>query len=162
MPNWRTYEEVARFLLDEFCDHFGLDRVEAKTTIRGESTDWELDAVGVRVGEGEAIVVVECRRHTRKRISQEQVAGLAFRVQDTGAEGGIIVSPLGLQEGASRVAAAKGIVSVQLNPDCTSTEYMMQFLNKVILGFSESVAIHESFSLVARSKDGLIIARIDD
>jgi hypothetical protein len=43
---------------------------------------------------------------------------LAYRIIDTGADGGILVSPLGLQEGAERVAAAENIISVRLNEDC--------------------------------------------
>jgi hypothetical protein len=32
---WRSYEEVAQYLLDEFADHFGLERVEEKQKIIG-------------------------------------------------------------------------------------------------------------------------------
>src|SRR5262250_1546186 len=40
------------------------------------------------------------------------LGGIAYRIRDSGAEGGIVVSPLGLQEGAAKVAKKENIVSV--------------------------------------------------
>jgi formylglycine-generating enzyme required for sulfatase activity len=59
---------------------------------------------------------------------------LAYRIIDTGADGGILVSPLGLQEGAERVAAAENIISVRLNEDCNRYEFVLGFLNQIRLG----------------------------
>lgn len=151
---WRTYEEVARYLLNEMAAEFGLDRVEAKRTIVGvnSGTEWEIDAKGVRAEDG-AIVIVECRAHS-SRLTQEAIGALAYRILDTNAGGGIIVSPLGLQYGAKRVAAASGIIVVRLRVDSTATEYLMQFLNKICLGIP-----HESFtvscSIVAASLESV-------
>jgi hypothetical protein len=58
---------------------------------------------------------------------------LAYSIIDTGALGGIIVSPFGLQEGADKVAAAEKIISVRLNADSTPTEFAFQFLKKLCL-----------------------------
>ncbi|MCZ7654109.1 MAG: hypothetical protein M5R42_07210 [Rhodocyclaceae bacterium] len=69
--------------------------------------------------DGEGIIVVECRQYRSKRQVQEQVAALAYRVLDTGARGAIIVSPLDLQAGAKKVAAAENVISVQLDADST-------------------------------------------
>jgi hypothetical protein len=47
---WRTYEEVAQYLLNEFAAHFGLGHVEGKQVVPGQSgADWEIDAKGVAV-----------------------------------------------------------------------------------------------------------------
>jgi hypothetical protein len=110
MPqNWETYEQVAQFLLNEMAAQFGLGRVEGKQIIPGDSgTSWEIDAKGVRAGD-EGFVIIECRRYTTRGVPQEQVGGLAYRIRDTGAEGGSLVSPLGLQQGAALVAAHSGI-----------------------------------------------------
>jgi hypothetical protein len=132
---WRTYEEVAQYLLEQFASHFGLGRVEGKQLVPGASgTPWEIDAKGIKIGD-EGIVLIECRRHTKSKISQEQVGGLAFRIKDTGSEGGIIVSPLELQKGAKLVAAHENIIHVTLAPESTTTEYVMKFLNKIFVGF---------------------------
>ena len=37
---------------------------------------------------------------------------MAYRISDTGAEGGIIVSPLGVQEGGKKIAETENIVTV--------------------------------------------------
>lgn len=135
---WKTYEEVAAYLLNQFAKGFGLSRVEGKQVVKGRKsgTEWEIDAKGV--GEGnEGFIVVECRRYTKSKQSQEKVASLAYRITDTGAKGGIVVSPLGLQEGASKIATAENIVEVRLAPDSTPDDFNMQFLNKVMIGLSD-------------------------
>jgi hypothetical protein len=67
---------------------------------------------------------------------------------DTGSVGGIVVSPLGLQEGASKVAAHADIVDVRLDPSTTNTEYFMRFLNKVLVGVSDHATVTDTASVV--------------
>jgi hypothetical protein len=132
---WQSYEEVAAYLLGQFAHEFGLDRIEGKQSVTGQrsGTDWEIDAKGVRTGDG-GFMIIECRRYTTSRQSQERVGGLAYRIIDTGAFGGIIVSPLGLQEGAEKVALAENIFDVRLHEDSTRHQFAMQFLNKFRVG----------------------------
>lgn len=145
---WQSYEEVATYLLNQCAQEFGLSKVEGKQTISGlrSNTEWEIDAKGVNEG-NEGFVIIECRRYTTSRLNQESIAALAYRILDTGAQGGIIVSPLGLQEGAEKVARAEKIVNVQLSPDSTPHEFAMQFLNKIFLGFEERIPLHDEFSV---------------
>ena len=94
---------------------------------------WEIDAKGI--GENDEIFfIVECRRYTTSRQSQEKVGSLAYRILDTGAKGGIVVSPLGMQEGASKIAQAETIYNVILDADSTTTEYILRFLEKTRYG----------------------------
>jgi len=97
--------------------------------------DWELDAKGIKA-DGCAFVVVECRRHTISKIKQAAVASLAWCIQDTGAAGGFIVSPLGLQEGAVKVAAAASIQAVTLNADATPQQFVLLFLGNLFVGLT--------------------------
>ena len=133
---WKTYEEVAEYLLNQFKEHFDLERVEAKQTVKGRKsgTDWEIDAKGVKSADNEMFIIVECRRHTTSRLNQEGLGGIAYRIQDTGAIGGIIVSPLGLQAGAKKIANAENIISVELNADATPAEFTLKFLDKLHCG----------------------------
>jgi len=135
---WKTYEEVAAYLLGMFAEHFGLSRVEGKQSVPGlrSGTDWTIDAKGKSSG-AEAFVIIECRRHTTSKEDQEQLGGLAYRTIDTGAQGGILVSPLGFQSCAQKVAQAEGIVHVELHPDSTPTEFAMRFLNQIFVGIHE-------------------------
>lgn len=136
-PQWKQYEKLAKILLDRFATDFGLSRVEGKQVVRGQQsgTDWEIDAKGV--GEGnQGFIIVECRRYTTSRLKQAKVGEVAYTITDTGAKGGIIVSPLGLQEGARKVAEAANIVEVRLHPDSTPQQFAMQFLNKIMIGRS--------------------------
>src|ERR1700675_4241463 len=92
-PEWKRYEEVARDLLNRFAQEFGLKFVEGKQRIQGlrSGTAWEIDAKGVAGGE-EGFFIVECRRYTTSKQNQEKVSALAYRISDTGAVGGILVS----------------------------------------------------------------------
>lgn len=152
---WESYEQVAAYLLDRFAEHFGVGRFEGKQLIAGESgTAWEIDAKGSS-DDGAHFVVVECKRHTKSGISQDITAGLAWRIQDTGAFSGILVSPIGLQEGAKKVAAKADIVEVILDQNSTTTDYVMKFLNRVCLGFSETVnlSVTEALTITIRDRD---------
>lgn len=142
MRKWRTYEEVAAYLLDQFAQEFGLERVEGKQLVRGKrsGTTWEIDAKGVREG-NTGFVIVECRRYTTSRLNQEAVGGLAYRIIDTGAEGGILVTPLDVQVGAKKIASAEGIVTVQLNADSSPHQYLLRFLDKVMVGLQDHIRI---------------------
>jgi len=137
---WENYEEVAVYLLDQVGDRLGLDfeRVEGKQDIYGSRSGakWEIDGKGVKVGE-EGIVIIECRRYTTSR--QKQAAGLAYRIIDTGAVGGILVSPLGFQKGAKKIAAAEGIQEVFMDENSTRSDYMVKFLNRATLGVSAQI-----------------------
>jgi hypothetical protein len=137
--SWKTYEEVAQFLLNQIAGHFGLGHVEGKQVVPGDSgTNWEIDAKGVLAGH-EGFLIIECRRYTKRGIPQDQVAGLAYRIRDTGADGGVIVSPLELQRGAAMVAAHTRIRSVRLAPHSTTTKYVLQFLNQTFIGIEPEV-----------------------
>lgn len=157
---WRTYEEVAQHLLNEFASHFGLGRVEGKQLIPGASTtQWEIDAKGI-VADGEGVFIVECRRHTTSKLHQEAIAGLAYRIIDTGASGGILVTPLDLQVGAKKVASHAGIHHVILNPDSTTTQYVLSFLNNTFVGVSDTCNIMLKESLTIEVfQDGKVIER---
>jgi len=155
---WKTYEKVAMHLLDQLREHLGLEKVEGKQKIHGDRSeaDWEIDAKGAKTSQNEMFVIVECRRHTTARQKQEHLAGLAYRIIDTGAVGGIIVSPLGLQKGAKKIGQAEGIVEVKLNPDCTTSTYVLEFLNKVMVGLSDEVKAKDQLQIVMKDSGGNI------
>lgn len=142
---WQQYQDLARQLLGRFAADFGLDRVEGPQSLPGlrSTTDWAIDAKGV-LENGEGILLVECRQYRNKKQVQEQVAALAYRILDTGASGAIVVSPLGLQSGARKIASAENVLSVHLTPDSTAEEFSMQFLNKIYIGVVERVFAQDS------------------
>ena len=146
-----SYEQTARYLLHQFREKFGLKKVEGKQAIKGKRTGatYRIDAKGVCKGK-EGFLVIECRRYTTSRQKQEQVAALAYRIQDAGASGGIIVSPLGIQKGAKKIAAAENIHTVLLDESSTKESYILQFLNQVMVGRTDrlSVGIIEKAEIV--------------
>lgn len=105
-------------------------------------------------------MIVECRRYTTSRLPQESVGGLAYRIIDTGASGGILVTPLNLQSGAKKVAGHSNIQHVILGPNSTTTEYVLRFLNRTFIGVADtcSVLLKES-STVEVIQDGKVVEK---
>lgn len=161
MAAWQTYEEVARFLLQELAAHFGLGAVEGKQIVPGTSgTNWEIDAKAFSAA-GDGFLLVECRRHTTRGPTQEQMAALCYRITDSGACGGIMVSPHEPQRGAKLVASHEGVHQVQLRADSTTENYLLRFLNRVFVGVSDVAALTVTDSAVVRiiSADGSTLER---
>lgn len=159
--SWKNYELVAQYVLERIGERFGLAEVQGKQLVVGRrtGTEWEIDAKGVRDGDG-AIILIECRRHGN-RLSQEAVAAVAFRIIDTGAEGGIIVSPLPLQKGAAKVAAATGIKHVQLRPESTREFWIAEIEKVVHIEKTETakIAVRDAFEIILRDADGNVVDR---
>ena len=150
---WDTYEEVAQQILNDLASEFGLVRVEPKQGVPGKrsGTTWTIDAKGIKVGE-EGFVIVECRRYTSSKQKQEQMGGLAYRIIDAQAAGGIIVSPLGLQKGAKLIADAENIINIQLAENATPADFTLQFLNKIFIHMTEKVTCTDTFSVSVKRR----------
>jgi hypothetical protein len=145
---WTSYEQVATDLIERFRKEFGLASVEKKQKVQGHDTVWEIDGKGLLEG-NQGFLVVECRRYLSKKQNQQQLGSLAYSIIDTGAAGGIIVSPLGLQEGAARIAASRNVIDVKLGPKSTPEQFAIQFLDKLFLGIraevKSSAAVHPRY-----------------
>lgn len=160
MKTWLSYEEVATYLLNEFADRFGLEYVEGKQLALGHKsgTTYEIDGKGFRQ-DGTGFVIVECRRYTTSKQNQEKVGALAYRIIDTGAKGGIIVSPLGLQEGANLIAGRENIISVLLSKDSTQQQYVLKFLNDIMIGLHATLSFKASVEIEHRDESGNLLSR---
>jgi hypothetical protein len=144
---WQTYEQVAAFLLDQMAEYFGVGRFEGKQVIPGVSgAQWEIDAKGCS-DDGAKLLVVECKRHTTSGISQAITGSLAWTISDTGADGGILVSPLGLQAGAKKVALNAKIVEVVLDENSTTTDHFLRFLDQIVVGVSQAVFVGDFYDV---------------
>ena len=140
--SWKSYEDVTRQLLKDVREHLGLEKIEGKQKVKGQitGTEWEIEAVAYEVGTGK-MVLVECKKRSTAKIPQETIGGFAYRIQDTGAEGGILVTTLGLQEEAQKVARAAKITEVRLDPNATSESYIAQIANNFFLKFTDRVTV---------------------
>lgn len=145
---WRTFEEVAQYLLDQFAYHFGLEHVEEKQKVLGleSGRQIEIDAKGVNE-DGVCFFIVECKKH-KKRLDTDKLDAMAFRIIDSGADGSIVVSPMGLQAGAAKIAASQNIGSVQLNRDANEYEYVLRFVKTVMIGGSDHLNLKDTATVV--------------
>lgn len=129
---WQTYEEIANKLVNDFKHEFGLEKAEGKQAVSGKNTKWEIDGKGIRSRDG-AIIVIECKQWTSSKPSQSHVAALAYTIKDIEGEGGLYISPLGLQEGGKAIAEAENIFEVKLNKDATLIDMTLELLRKIIV-----------------------------
>ncbi len=63
-----------------------------------------------------------------------------------------MVSPFGVQEGAAKVAAAENIQVVELDENSTTTEYVLRFLNKVMVGVEDRITISDRVEVLVTRK----------
>ncbi len=153
---WQSYEEVARYLLNQFAKSFGLGVVEGKQIISGQSgTSWEIDAKGIKIN-GDGFLLIECRRHITSRLKQESIGAIAYRIKDIGAEGGIVVSPLEFQKGAKKIAEHEDIQHIMLNPKSTTADYILKFLNNIFIGVTDTITVSD-IVYIQVIRDGKII-----
>lgn len=158
---WRSYEEVAAYLLDQFAESFGLSHVEGKQNVIGDTgVSWEIDAKGLRA-DGQGFLLVECRRHMTSRLKQEDLAAIAFRIRDTGASGGILVTPLPIQEGAKKVAQATNVQHIVLTPDSTTKQYVLRFLQDAFVGVNEPFTATETITVTKMDEQGRVYETIN-
>jgi hypothetical protein len=130
---WERYEAAALEMLRRLAPQLGLSSIEGKQLVSGSSgVDWELDAKGIKDG-AEGFVIIECRRYTTSAIKQEAMGAVAYRISDTGTDAAVIVSPIGLQEGAKKVARATNIKSIVLDSDATPLQFVASFLGDLFV-----------------------------
>jgi hypothetical protein len=72
---------------------------------------------------------------------------MAYRIFDTGAAGGITISPPPLQKGAAKVAEANKIEDVQLRPDSTRELSIADIGTLIHIGATDSINIAATDSL---------------
>jgi len=143
------YEKVTRKILDNLSKQLGFSRVEGKSKFPGTSgTKWEIEASCYKP-KTDAIVLVECRRKTTSKVKQEEMAGFAYRIKDIGAISGIMVTPIGYQEGTKKVAQSEKIGMATLNPDATEKEYILTISNQLFRGLLIKDSVHLKDEIVS-------------
>lgn len=141
---WQTYEEAARQLLIDVKEYLGINKVEGKKKIKGQNsgTKWEVDVTPYNAKEGK-IILVECKHYLKHAINQDTMAGFAYKIEDTGAAGGIIITTLGLQEGAQKIADAEKILTIKLDYNSTSDNYIAQIGKKIFGKVTDKISFEE-------------------
>lgn len=62
-----------------------------------------------------------------------------------------------MQERPKKIGAAENVVSVLLDENSARTDYVMSFLNSVMVGVSGTVTISDSLEIVVKDHDGKVI-----
>ncbi|MBD2129460.1 restriction endonuclease [Microcoleus sp. ZQ-A2] len=136
----QEYENLTRKILndDRLRPYLDLARVETYTrSFPGKKTgaDWKADAFGYDLDGG--LVLIECKHYKKGKLKQNQVGGFAYTIQDTGAKRGIIVTTLGLQSGAIKVAKAENITLIRLDYNSTDKDFTVHLVNRAVIQITE-------------------------
>jgi hypothetical protein len=139
---WQNYEQVAVYVCEQIKDRLGLKKVEGKQEIIGVQSGmkWTVDGKGICEG-NEGFLFIEVRRQLTSGQKPEQLGGLAYRIRDTGASGGIMVSPLPIQEGAKKIAEAEKIYEITLHENSTCESFIAKFLNDLMVGARDNIHV---------------------
>lgn len=142
---WERYEDVARQVIDDIKSHLGLslvneDKIEFKKKDGGKC---EIDISAYDMSDGK-LVLVESRKKN-KSLNQEEVHGFAYRIQQTGAKRGIIVTTIGLQQGAQIAADGAKITLIRLNEGSTKEEYVAKITQQIFLKITDKCKMGISF-----------------
>jgi len=134
-PDWQKYENYTVTILNDkilrkyISDCFKLHNFEVhpKEKLLGEKTktSWEIDALGY--DENRNLALIECKYYSSARVDQNTLAAFAYIIKDTGAYRGIVVTTLGLQEGAKKIAETEGIELIELAYNSTDKNFYIRF-----------------------------------
>lgn len=148
-PEWKRYESAAREILQHFASELGIISIAGEAVLPGHSgTKWHVEGTATCLDDG-GFLIMECRRYTTTRLNQESLGGLAFRIQDTGGAGAIIVTPLPLQQGARLVAESQNIIPIEIEAWSTAQNYLARILGKTFHGVGITEAIQVSAKVVS-------------
>lgn len=165
-----AFERLALMSLEFFAAEFGLGEFAgSKVKVQGTHGDtWEVDLVFYlpdrapnkniqEDGNGKGSILVECKC-LRRRLEQDKVASLAYRIRSTGAGGGILVTQLPLQSGAKMLATAEKIEVLQIFkgscPEALLIARLSDEIRNIFAGFRENIGFSDSFSAVLIRPDG--------
>jgi len=114
MTDSERYEYLIKQLLEmKASESLKQFEVFGSRHYRGKSDhDHQIDvSIVFSIADVRILVLVECKHYSRK-VRVDDVLELAARLEDIGAQKGIIVTTIGFQKGAEKVAKSKGIALV--------------------------------------------------
>ena len=132
--DWKKYEEYTRAILNDervkkyLEEHFNLPdiKIQSKEKFSGKcGTEWEVDAYAY---DDNDLILIECKHYkSETRVDQNIVAAFAYIIKDVSAKYGIIVTTVGLQSGAKKVANAENIRLIEVHQNSTDENFFVRF-----------------------------------
>jgi hypothetical protein len=164
---WEQYEDAVRAIVQQHPAHFELGDVEATSgKVTGGTGPWKIEVIGY-TSSGGRVVLFEVRR-VKRNVSRPDAGEFAFRIQDTAADRGYFVTPLGrrLTRGARAVAEkTKLIHHIEVSQDATPENYILRYLNLIFARFTDSLTdaiggIKDHFRIMVADKDGKALVEV--
>jgi hypothetical protein len=132
VENWRNYEDAARKIigkLNSMKDELRIEKITDKQKIKGKSgEEWEMEIMASDSESGKPILL-ECKCWA-KPIPRDVIVSLAYKIKDVGGERGFIITTIGLQKGAKKIAELENIEIIKLNYDATADRFDLVLPNR--------------------------------
>jgi predicted helicase len=136
---WERYEDVARQLIDDIKSYLGLSLVneDKRKFKKKDGGECEIDVSAYNISD-EKLVLVECRKK-KEPLSQEEVHGFAYRIQQMNTSRGIIVTTIGLQQGARLAADGAKITLIRLGVHSTKEKYIAEIIQQIFVKVTDQL-----------------------
>ncbi len=146
--DWKKYEEYTRAILNDervkkyLEENFNLPdiKIQSKQKFTGKSgTEWEVDGYGY---DDNYLILIECKQYKSEiRVDQNLLAAFAYIIKDVRAKYGIIVTTVGLQSGAKKVADAENIRLIEVHQNSTDENFFVRFPehNQSVAAFTDKI-----------------------
>jgi len=132
VENWRNYEDAARKIigkLNSMKDELRIEKITDKQKIKGKSgEEWEMEIMASDSESGKPILL-ECKCWA-KPIPRDVIVSLAYKIKDVGGDRAFIITPIGLQSGAKKLAGVEQIETILLTKDSTSSNFDLVLANR--------------------------------
>ncbi|QMS90988.1 restriction endonuclease [Nostoc edaphicum CCNP1411] len=152
--DWRKYENYTRKILSDdrvqkyLQEYFNLHnlKIKPKRKLIGKKTGtkWEVDAYGYNIDNH--LVLIECKHYEKRCVVQNVIAAFAYIIKDVEAQRGILVTTLGLQSGAIKVAKNENIGLLKVDYNSTEKNFVVHFSSNETKPSQAIVAFTEQLS----------------
>lgn len=146
--SWEKYEEYTRIILNDRVVKQYLKQnynlfditIQPKKKFLGVSgAMWEIDAYGYNNND---LILIECKHYKNNtKVEQNIVAAFAYIIRDLKAKCGIIITTVGLQSGANKVATHENIQIIQIHQNSTDKHFFIRFSkhNQSLLSITDKI-----------------------
>lgn len=145
---WRTYEDASRQLLKDIREQLLFDEKEEKEVGKeGWGAGWEVNLVAFRIGV-EGFVLAECNRWKHPPDQGGNLVKFYYTIESSHESDDIIVTPIDLQDGASRVTKAEKITEIKIDLSSSNESFIAGMISHVFAKVRDRISVRNNLRIV--------------
>lgn len=143
-----TYEDASRQLLKDIREQLLFDEVGGnEVTKESWGINWEVNIVAFRVGV-EGFILAECNRWKHPPDQGGRLAKFYYTIKCSHESDTIIVTPIDLQDGASRITKAEKITEIKIDLSSSNESFLAGMVSHVFAKVKDRIAIRNNLRIV--------------